>query len=356
MAITTEEELRRFLTSKDVPCHDVQFLTGGTANYVWRITTLLGRRSIIKHAEPFVRNNASIAFPVVRMDFENLALFSLPKLLPEDENVRLPHVFHYFAEDHVMDMSDGGSKTLKESYSDPSIDVKGLGERIGAWLAKVHATTSKAENLELIKGKFDNKTARWIYRFSYNNLANALKDYGFDPELGAQINAKFGALLDTDEVCLCHGDCWPGNFLLEDPVEETEVKDQDELKDPKLTVVDWEMTRIGNGATDVGQFAAESWLLDRFNAPEETREHGGRGLLATFLKSYLKERLLSHEEKIRVAVQFGVHIGYWTTRVPWSDKEGTKTVVSIGKDMLEAVESGDLATLKRSPLGVLFET
>ena len=45
-----------------------------------------------------------------------------------------------------------------------------------------------------------------------------------------------------------------------------------------MAVVDWEMVRRGCGATDVGQFAAESWLLERF--------HGGRGLLGAFLGGY----------------------------------------------------------------------
>lgn len=46
-------------------------------------------------------------------------------------------------------------------------------------------------------------------------------------------------------------------------------------------VVDWELVRRGCGATDVGQFAAESWLLDRFR--------GGRGLLKAFLEGYQEE-------------------------------------------------------------------
>jgi 5-methylthioribose kinase len=100
MPITTESELRQFLSSKDVPCHEVQVLSGGTANFCWRIKTLLGRSSIIKHAEPYVRSNESLAFPTERMDYEHLALRVMPKLLSRHDYIYIPSVFHYFPEEH----------------------------------------------------------------------------------------------------------------------------------------------------------------------------------------------------------------------------------------------------------------
>ena len=84
MAPTTDLELRQYLNSKSIPCAEVEVLTGGTANYVWRIKTLLGRSSIIKHAEPFVATNQSFAFPTVRMDFEAKALEVIHGALNEE--------------------------------------------------------------------------------------------------------------------------------------------------------------------------------------------------------------------------------------------------------------------------------
>lgn len=78
MAPTNDLELRQYLNSKDIPCSEVEVLTGGTANYVWRIRTLLGRSSVVKHAEPYVKENRTFRFPVVRMDFEAKALEELP--------------------------------------------------------------------------------------------------------------------------------------------------------------------------------------------------------------------------------------------------------------------------------------
>jgi hypothetical protein len=92
MAPTTDLELRHYLNSKSIPCADVEALTGGTANYVWRIKTLLGRSSIIKHAEPFVASNQSFQFPTVRMDFEAKALEIIHGVLSEDGT---SSSFHY---------------------------------------------------------------------------------------------------------------------------------------------------------------------------------------------------------------------------------------------------------------------
>lgn len=87
---------------------------------------------------------------------------------------------------------------------------------------------------------------------------------------------------------------------------------------------------MGNGAIDVGRFAADSWLLDRF--------HGGRGMFEAFLTAYLAERPLCQRDKIRLAVHFAVHIVFYS-RMRWTDEEGTKQLVQVGKEMLEAVEA-----------------
>jgi thiamine kinase-like enzyme len=351
MPITTELELRRFLSSKDVPCHEVEVLSGGTANFCWRIKTLLGRRSIIKHAEPFIRSRPQAQLPVNRMDYEYAALTTVPKLInTEDEHayVQLPRVYHYFPEEHVLDMLDGGSNTLKESYirGEP-VNFRTVGVRVGTWLARLHNSTSETDALKLAKEKFDDSVGKTAYRYTYNGLANVLVKFGFDPELGQRINEKFGSKLATDEVCLCHGDCWPGNFLLEDQDPSIKIEDvSEQLREPVLTVADWEMVRIGNGATDVGQFAAEAWLLDRF--------HGKKGLLEAFLKAYLEQRPLSDSDRERVAAHFGAHIIFCPAYVEWADEKGTREVIQIGKELLEAIEQEDGDKLKEGPLATLF--
>ena len=186
-----------------------------------------------------------------------------------------------------------GSKTLKELYEDPKLDIQNIGESIGRWLARLHTSTTNDE----VKRPFDHPVAKSMYRWNYNNLSSVLLKYGFDPTLGERINTKYGALLQTDDVCICHGDMWPGNVLFPDF-----GTGEEKLN---FAIIDWEVARLGNGVTDVGHFAGEVWFLDRLR--------GGRGLLGAFLVGYVGERKLGPGERVRVAAQFGTHVTFWPT-------------------------------------------
>jgi len=154
--------------------------------------------------------------------------------------------------------------------------------------------------------------------------------FGYDVALAEKIDAEFGSLLATDDEVVCHGDFWPGNVLVGD--------------DGKLTVVDWEMVRRGNGATDVGQFAAEAFLLDRFR--------GARGLLPAFLNAYAEARGKEFEKEFvkRVVVHWAVHVTFWPTSVEWANEKETGKLVAIGVEALRAVEDGNWDVLWKSPL------
>jgi hypothetical protein len=308
--------------------YDLKELTGGTANFVFRITHQDGHTTILKHAEPFIRNFPSMPFPVDRMNFEARSLSMLPEILQLDEVTQPARFIGYDEAACVLHMSDGGNSHLKDSYSEPSLDIPESGLRIGKWLSRLHGSTAT-------KDIGNNSTAKAISRHSYNNLSGALKEYGFDPKLGQEINEQFGSLLQSDDVCVCHGDFWPGNILVK-------------TSPLRLTIVDWEMTRRGNGATDVGQFSAEAWLLDRFR--------GGKGLLQAFLNGYIaeKEQGWSLEDARRVAIQFGTHLAYWTTRVVWGNRDETIECVSLGVDYLKRAKAKDWEWLGQSELGILF--
>lgn len=231
-------------------------------------------------------------------------------------------------------MSDGGSRTLKFAYiNDTTLDIASLGKRIGAWLKHLH----HCSRLSPLCGKFDNKVGKTTYRYCYENLGNALENNGCDKMIGERINERYGSLLQTDNDCVCHGDFWPGNIL---------ISDHAEAENQVLMVVDWEMVRTGNGATDVGQFAAEAWLLDRF--------HGGKGLFDAFLNGYLNGGKLGHESAVKVAVQFGTHLGFWPTIVEWCSNEETKEVIAVGYGILKAVCDENWQGLRGSDLRRLF--
>jgi aminoglycoside phosphotransferase (APT) family kinase protein len=333
MSITTDDTLRTYLNSKGIPYQSIHKLTGGTANFVWRLDDA-ARPSIIKHAEPFIASNPSMSFGIERMDFENRAMTLVRGILLNNLRVGPPEVYSYDPSSHVLHMEYGGQRTLKEAYADFSLDVRAVGRALGAWLARLHNSTIHEYGLG------DNEIARRIYRYSYWNLADARKKFGFDTALAERVDKEYGGLIAGDDGMVCHGDFWPGNVLV------GSLPGPGEKEMPKLTIVDWEMCRRGNGATDVGQFAAEAWLLDRFR--------GGMGLLDAFLRAYIKERRLGKEDCGRVAVHFGTHIGFWPTVVDWANEEDTKEVVRIGGEITEKAMEGDWAWLGRSMLKELF--
>ena len=306
--ITTTEQLKAYLGKRgniELDLDTAQLLAGGSANFIWRLLNQSGESIIIKHAEPYVKTAPGLSFPVDRMDFENSAMTCLPMLLAPDPMVSLPRVYQYDLRNHVLTIEDGGDRTLKEAYTDPDIEVPDFGMVLGQWLSDLHQRTDKMPI-------GDNQTAKSIYRFAYTHLAGALRKYDQDPSLAEQIDAQYGSLLQTDDECVCHGDFWPGNVI---------INERERMK-----VVDWEMVRRGCGATDVGQFAAEAHLLDHFR--------GGRGLRARFLEGYGMTRELNSRFVKRVAIHMGVHLAFWPTRVSWGREKETKEIVKVGCELM----------------------
>ena len=155
-------------------------------------------------------------------------------------------------------------------------------------------------------------------RFSYSVLATSLAKFDFDPAFGEQMNSDYGSLLQSDNDCVCHGDFWPGNVL---------------LREQNLTLVDWEMVRRGCGATDLGQFAAEAFMLDRFR--------GGRGLLAAFLQGYRACRgEVGWEFFRRCAVHMGAHLVAWPARVLRGSEAEVRECMGLGVEMMRAADEG----------------
>ena len=318
MDLTTTKGMSQYLSSAVFETTDLEKLSGGTANYIWRTYTSSDTKEmtqIVKHAEPHLASNPRFPIALDRMDFENTALTALPKVLPKNIIVKPPAVHHYDAVNHVIVMEDGGPRNLKDAYSDPTLNIQHLGSELGKWLATLHLKTINV-NIG------DNATAKQIYRYSYSNLASTARHYDLDPSLGERIDANYGSLLQSDNECLCHGDFWPGNIIV------------GAQSQPQLTVVDWEITRRGCSATDVAQFAAEAYLLDRFR--------GQRGLVPVFLAGYREVRgKVSKSWFQRVAVHMGAHLSFWPSRVKWGDEGETREVVVLGNEIMRRAESED---------------
>jgi hypothetical protein len=234
--LTTKRGLSAYLTSHSIFHTSTSLLTGGTANYVYRITLPDSSTAIYKHAAPYLHSNTSFAFDPRRMDFENRVLELLPPILNAqlpDSPVHAVAVSTYDKEKKLLCLSDGGSRHLKDAYADPTLDIPSIGAALGRWLATLH-TSTVATPLSVDPASQDlkenNAIAVSIYRYSYNNLSSAFAAYGDggenvpryadfidlpheDMELAQQINDAYGSRLATDNECICHGDFWPGNVL-----------------------------------------------------------------------------------------------------------------------------------------------
>jgi thiamine kinase-like enzyme len=350
--LTTEGGLREYLTSMQRKFISVKLLSGGTANYVYQVTFQDLSTAIFKHAAPYLHSNKDFAFDPARMDYEHYILCELPSSA-SSQTSQFTHavgVKSYDKEKKLLCLEDGGERNLKEAYDDPTLDMNEIGIDLAKWLATLHLqsiTKSFAVGTNSEVGVAENNAiAVNIYRHSYQNLHSALEKYGNTTELAIRINDEFGSLLASDDETVCHGDFWPGNVLVR--MESPNHIGSGSMA-VALTVVDWEMVRRGISATDVGQFAAEAFLLDRFK--------GARDLRRSFLATYVQARESATSSKHigrqwigRMAVHWAVHIAFWPTRVQWTDDEGTKKLVDIGVGVLNAVLTSDWETLKQSPL------
>lgn len=338
---TSVAELKAYLDENNIKHTKIEQLSGGTANYVFRVFTEDDNApKIYKHAEPYVASsNGAIPFPVDRMDFEAVALKKVSPLMSDNESsVKMPEVNSYDEVSKILILSDAGYTTLKEAYTDPAVNIPETGRELGEWLAELH---HKTPGIEI--GEGGNRTAKSIYRWAYSHLTQAAEQYGLDTNFCEYIDWKYGAQIgmDEDEQCVCHGDYWPGNIILD--AENT------------LTVVDWEMVRRGYPALDLAQFSAEAYLLERFL--------GGRGLLDAFLDGYRRKACslgtditIDRHFATRFAVHVGVHLAYWPSRVKWAEEEeDTKAVMELGHEFMRRGDAEDMGWLRESPLAGLFE-
>lgn len=344
MDLTTVSKMSTYLTSRNIAFEDLKLLSGGICNFVFRITPTGPHTScaagydgalILKHAQPYIAQNPNFAFSTSRMDLEHAVLTTLPHILPVNLLVAAVQVKNYDAENHLLTVHDGGSDTLKTAYSTlDASTIQRLGAEVATWLSQLHICTAKPTNSIPSSSRpsdwrriWENDTlSKSIYRFSYNALAPTLEQYGYGEEgrrLGERINELYGAALQTDDDAICHGDFWPGNILLDHRPQT--LLPGGETKRPLLTVIDFEMSRRGNPATDVAQFAAEAWLLDTFR--------GSKGLLLAFLERYGK---LNRIDVARVAVHMGTHLICWPARLggEWGGEGALKECVRSGRELL----------------------
>lgn len=335
---------------------EVQRLAGAITNYIYRVTDSNARderrRSfVIKHATKHFQIDHTQAINPNRMDYEARVLTMLSPvhcstlgdsmgLIMDNTHAHAATPDFYNGEAKILFLEDGGDRNLKDAYSELSTDdIREIGTALGRWLADLHMNTPKTHVCGTVSAPHhnNNRTSMDIYRYSYMNLPAVLMEFGHDGDLGCKIRDRYGSRIEMDDECVCHGDFWPGNVTI--------LSSHADKGPFCLTIVDWEMVRIGNSATDLGQFAAEAFLLDTLQ--------GEKGLRVAFLQAYFATRTIDWGSNViiypwirRIAVHFAVHIAFWCTRELHWAKQHTQALIDMAVIVLRNL-TGDTPDVKQ---------
>ncbi|KAK6523661.1 hypothetical protein TWF281_001637 [Arthrobotrys megalospora] len=221
---------------------------------------------ILKHSTPYVFN---INNQEVVWDLWPFELYAL-RDVPNTEAVKTPKLYWVDEVNRVMFIEDAGpqSKNLKDlllSENIPHAKVfSKIGEELGKYLSQLHSWGRDTTVL----GKYENKDSRVIASWrTYGRLEDSLvKTY---PELSNDLRQKIATYcekektkaLNSNEIVIM-GDFWTGNVLVN-------LTDAGELE--SLYIVDWEMIRPADAATEISQMLAEVWEAGEFSQNPESK-------------------------------------------------------------------------------------
>ncbi|KAF7436409.1 Carboxy-terminal domain (CTD) phosphatase [Pleurotus ostreatus] len=342
--LITVSGVKEYLEGTRFECSDALPLSGGTANFIYRISLLRpveGHSSLIlKHGRPFVGN---IPFSLQRQAYEVEALKWISTWIAPDSPVKVPAVVHFDEDKAVIIMEDVGldAKTLKQLLLDGAVSqatAKNVGNALGEFIANVHRRSGG--EVELLRGFDANEHGKSISSWAtYGRLASTLEGEDMpvlsDPPLNvsketmntiAMLSKERSSQINASADCLVMGDFWPGNIVLSPTAE-------------SIYVIDWELAKTGLEGLDLGQFCAEIHTLRRFHPSQST---SAEAIISAFLQTY--RRLRDHLDPLvlagTVVTHVGAHLVAWTPRVEWGGREDTRAVVAEGVELLVGGYSG----------------
>ena len=395
------DSLRQYLASQGLEDAATGELEGGSANWCWRVTVDAARPRgdghghgqhvaslrtyILKHAQPYIKVNPAVPFPLTRLAIEEAAMRSVPIWMnwtaksdtsASHLNIKVPTIYNYDATHHFLCMSDGGRHTLKDAFVSLKDHHPSIGRRLGTWLARLHSSTLVTDDTtaEAMPDPIftNNGAAELAAEFPYRNIRRALSNLGMAEEriqvmeelaesYGTMITARAKENGTAGAACICHGDFLLTNVLVADTDVDFEGSDNSSTNptssetqiariQPSLTIIDWELAHLSpsRGASDVGQLAAEITAMQR--------RHGDFGFLDSFLLAYRETAGSRVDERFsqQVAVHFGIQNIYWDQEVKWSIfNGGTKEGAEIGCDIAEKASRKELEWMRGSVLAKL---
>lgn len=275
-------DVKMYLASTPFAATSVLPLSGGYSNFVYRLvlqTPYEGRKTLVlKHGKDHLpgSNRTKLHFDLVRQKFEVEAMNWIYTWISPDALVTTPKVHHIDETAHCVLMDDAGegSTTLKQFILDGQCDTsmaKDIGHGLGAFLARMHARGAAPEEdgprRIMDTNEQGKRLSAWVtHGRTVSTLSGADGlDALVNPTLGiteedlkllGDYAQKTSAAIMNSKATIVQGDFWPGNMLLT-------LDSAGKLK--RITVVDWELAKLGIPGYDLGQFFAETHLLRRFH-------------------------------------------------------------------------------------------
>ncbi|KAL2172224.1 hypothetical protein VTG60DRAFT_7068 [Thermothelomyces hinnuleus] len=359
-AARLSEEVLQELSNTEYACSNLQPLSGGTANFLFKGTLIQplanGTKEVaVKHGEGYVASVPGFQIPTTRCRAEVECLKSIGglALTKGAYAVRAPKL-HYFNPDTNTQIQEylPGALSLKDyalrHFSSPDPSRKPLclelGRSLGVWLREFHAWASLPEQANLREELKSNEPMQKIkhmanYQTLVGTVANFPSILGEAQETFEKIKDATAKELDRPDLQIIHGDFWTGNALLPD----RPLENGDQLP---VFIVDWEMCQFGLPPLDLGQMIAELYELSLFKNMDE-----GKWLIEGFAAGY---GYVDDDFSLRTALHVGTHLVAWGSRVAgWGSEAQVQHVVGLGKDIILRAwdkdrvwfEGGDLACL-----------
>ncbi|KAK6513871.1 hypothetical protein TWF506_008302 [Arthrobotrys conoides] len=321
--LKSEKQIQEYLDSITDPSFPEIFrsplssnnITNGIGNAVHRLVlntsisndpTTTGT-VILKHSNPYIFNIDGQKVVWDLWPFEVNAL----RDVPNTEVVKTPKVYWVDHFNRVMFIEDAGprSKNLKKlllSKKIPQTEVfSKIGEELGAYLAQLHSWGRDTKVLE----KYENKDSRVIASWrTYGRFEDALvKAY---PELSDNLKQKAAAYCAREKEKALHGneivimgDFWTGNVL-------ANLTETGELE--SLYIVDWEMIRPADAATEISQMLAEVWEAGEFGKNSDAKS-AAKSLSEGLCSAYKSQAGKIPEDMLKeVMLAAGAHIVVWS--------------------------------------------
>ncbi|KLO10107.1 hypothetical protein SCHPADRAFT_892579 [Schizopora paradoxa] len=357
-----------FLADTPFACTQADVLTGGNANYLYRLHLVQPydgcSTAVLKHSRATAATShlVDIPLPLERQEIEAEVLRRVHKMFPEDALVTAPKLYHYDGAAHFIIMQDCGigSRMFKDFLiSSPNAlhpeEAERLGTALGAFISTVQEEGTKDAELMacVAKNTEMRKISAWyFYGRLLDSLTGGEHPYDLSPEdikTLEELVEDANSCIASDSSSFTVGDFWTGNTVV-DTEPDTREGREGYMRMKRVFIVDWEVSKPGIASIDVAQYAAELHTARAF-FPGKDGHSSVDDILPAYFKAYAAARTapLAPEDLQRMSTHLGAHMAVVTPRMPtWKPEERVREFVVEAIQYLLKGKRGDLEWLKSS--------